>query len=602
MDLSHLVVCSFYTADDYYREHARTLQKNLDRLGISYEIQEIQKNSGEDWADICRKKIPFLANVCEQNPDKKVFWIDVDCQLLELPTYVAESTADLIGFQRGFGSPMRIGYAHRTRFWEPCFFGINTTIGGRKFIKDAQLLESSATIKATDDYFFEESWRSNAARLTFQVIPSASVLSKASAVTGVSTFFSFGSSGNVSEFKGKVTQHDRVGDPLGTPLTHLVRRKALLGAKAVERRLPSAAARPLRRFADTIGITHALTGGGAEADRLSGTGAGSPHRARITKEMVMAGQRGDLDRVETAFARLSSSGIPSEAEIAAKRAADTYAHFVARKPDDTTVPLVWWPRPFPGNFGDWLSPLIVASQTDRSISYVSPTARSAGDHLISIGSIGRFIRPRSFVIGTGVSSTDIELDATARYFSVRGPITAQVVADSGGPQVESWGDPGALLSRVLPLERGETNGRIALVRHFTHANLPLKTLENMDELSVLLSHPDAVQRFLGELIGYDAVVTSAMHVMIACHSYGIPCALITFEGFESSVHGTGIKYQDYCEGMGLSRRYEPIPVGTDLRTAGLNNMITQEAISTEKLDEIEAAVREGVSALLDAQD
>src|SRR5690606_32377628 len=129
---------------------------------ITHELREIAKQPGQDWADLCRQKIPFLQSVCEQYPDRRVFWIDVDCSLLDLPEWVASFTADLIGFQRGFSAPMTIGYAHRTRFWEPCFLGINATELGRAFVADAARLEASSSVKATDDYFFEESWRTNA--------------------------------------------------------------------------------------------------------------------------------------------------------------------------------------------------------------------------------------------------------------------------------------------------------------------------------------------------------------------------------------------------------------------------------------------------------
>ncbi len=30
----NVVVCSFYTADDYYRAHGERLAKNLDQLGV----------------------------------------------------------------------------------------------------------------------------------------------------------------------------------------------------------------------------------------------------------------------------------------------------------------------------------------------------------------------------------------------------------------------------------------------------------------------------------------------------------------------------------------------------------------------------------------
>ena len=110
------MVCSFYTADEYYRAHGERLAKNLAELGVEVVLREIQKQDGEDWADICRKKVPFLAEVCQMHPDKKVFWMDVDCMLLDLPEYIFDSTADIIGFQRGYGSPIGIGYEKKSRF------------------------------------------------------------------------------------------------------------------------------------------------------------------------------------------------------------------------------------------------------------------------------------------------------------------------------------------------------------------------------------------------------------------------------------------------------------------------------------------------------
>jgi hypothetical protein len=218
---------------------------------------------------------------------------------------------------------------------------------------------------------------------------------------------------------------------------------------------------------------------------------------------------------------------------------------------------------------------------------------------VSIGSIGRFIMPSSVVVGTGISSDDVQLAAQANYISVRGPVTAQVLRDSGGPDVESFGDPGALLSRVFPVDRGETNGRTLLVRHFKHANVPLVLPEGMDEIGVQMSHPLHIEEFVRTLNGYDAVVTSAMHVMIACHSYGIPCALITFEGLEGAVHGSGIKYGDYSRGAGLSTVHEPRAVSLDLRRYRLDDLLSLERISQDKLDEIEQAVRLAVAAHLE---
>lgn len=593
-----IVVCSFYTDDDYYRGHARALRAALDRLGVAHELEEVHKPEGADWADMTRRKIGILAEACERHPDRKVFWIDVDCSVLSLPSYVSDFTADIVGFQRGFSSPLTIGYANRTRFWEPCFFGIAATPAARRFIADAYRFEQDATIKATDDYFFEESWRANAGRLSFQVLPSAAVLSKADAASGVVPFFSFGSSGNVEEFKHKVVQHKAVDGvagstaaPLRAPL-----RKALQGAKKVERALPPTVRRPARRLVDQVGLTHLLTRGGA----VGSSGSPTATRARLVRHMIGASQRGDLTAVYGAFDRLQASGVLTPGESAAKQAADAFGHYATLAPGQDPLRLTWWARPFPGNFGDWLSPLVISQLSGRSITYVPPTAPTQSAHLVSVGSIGRFVMPRSIVVGTGVSSTDLELDAKARYLSVRGPVTAQLLRDSGGPDVESFGDPGALLSRILPVERGQTNGRRLLVRHFKHANVPLALPEDMDESGVQMSHPGDIEALVRSLNAYDSVVTSAMHVMIACHSYGIPCALIGFEGLEGAVHGTGVKYGDYCRGVGLATVYEPQLVGFDLRAVDLDSLTATERISEAVLDDIEEAVREGVAAYLES--
>jgi len=204
-----VIVCSFYTPDDYYANHAKELREQLASLGIQTELLEVQKRPGEDWADTTRRKIGFIRDVCNKYPDKMVFWIDVDCRITHLPDYISNSTADLIGFQRSFGNPLQIGYHNRTRFWEPSFWGVNVTEQGRKLIEDAYVLEQAATLKATDDYFLEEAWRANAKNLTFQMIPATAILrDRAVFETGQKPpFFSFDSSGNVAQFKNKVKQH-----------------------------------------------------------------------------------------------------------------------------------------------------------------------------------------------------------------------------------------------------------------------------------------------------------------------------------------------------------------------------------------------------------
>jgi hypothetical protein len=349
------------------------------------------------------------------------------------------------------------------------------------------------------------------------------------------------------------------------------------------------------RFArDSVRRNAALARATATAVDVVEESSSPGRRAKLVTHIVMAGQRGETAEVRELTGRLARAGTLTATERNATHVASSFAAYASVGDPGTALSLVWWPRPFPGNFGDWLSPFVLNRSTGLRVLFQPPTAATESPNLAIIGSIGQFIQPRSIVVGTGVSRADVEVNADAQYISVRGPLTAEVISRSGGPLVDSFGDPGLLLARLLPLERCATNGRLALVRHYTHADLPVTLPDSMDERSVLASDPDDIAALVAELGRYDGVITSAMHVMIACHSYGIPCALVTFRGFEGAVHATGMKYRDYSVGAGLADVWEPEPVGLDLRLINWPDRLRVETVSGAKLDEIEAAIARGV--------
>lgn len=576
-----IIVCSFYTDDEYYSAHARTLVENLERLGVPHQISIMEKKPGEDWADICRKKVGFLASVCEKNLDKKVFWIDVDCQLLNIPEFIINSTADIIGFQRGFGSPMNIGYQNRTRFWEPCFWGVNNTPQGRKMIFDALQLEQNSQIKATDDYFFEEGWRANADNLTFQLIPSTLVAYRGDDVASSRpVFFKFGSSGKVAEFKKLVEQHKLTGD--ARSIKRRVKRSLFNFAKRIHRALPEKIRKKARRISDKTGLTSALT-----AD--SHVGVVSPDVKNLL-HFARTGKKEDFDTSLENFRKVRLATLPETRMISA---AESFLHY-STYPSESLLKLSWWCHPYPGNFGDWLAPYLLQNISNERIELQPLGIATNTPHIIAIGSIGRFIKKSSIVLGTGISSTEYPLEPNAKYFSVRGPRTAHQLEKSGGPRIEIFGDPAVIFSRVYPINRGQTNGKIALIRHHSHRSFPVSLPENFDELSVLMSHPQEIEEFARKLNNYDAVVTSAMHIFIMCQSYGIPVALVTFESFETSVHGDGIKYKDYCEGADVSTVL-PAVIPLDMRKFSFDNLMTSEKVSQTKMEEVESSIKSALA-------
>ena len=603
----NILFCSFYTDDDYYRAHGESLKKNLNDLGLDHEIREIKRADDEDWIDICRQKVPFLDDVCKANPEKRIFWIDVDCRLIEIPDLVLNSSADILGFQRGFSSAMTIGYAKRARFWEPCFWGVGTSSTARKMISDAAKAEATMPIKATDDYFFEEGWRANADSLTFQIIPSSCVVGKQINTNSHPAFFMFGSSGNVSLNKENASQHEK-----NTPIRNrdsIIRNLLIKIGRLLTGALPKKLSIKLISFSDRIGMTHFLLGRDEFITTATQPAFGSSIRQRtaLLQGLIKQSKSGDSDQFKLIADQLRQQTILTQEEKATIEAGKSFLAYsnsnignTAETKKDFSIYLSWWARPFPGNFGDWLSPMIYKHYLEDNVKILhlplTNSTKKSPDHIVSVGSVGRFIKENSIVVGTGISSQDHPLNADATYISVRGPITAKFLQDGGGPKVESFGDPAALLSRVLPLKRESTNGRIALVRHFTHIGIPLELPANFDELSVLVSSPDSIKTFVKTLINYDLVVTSAMHVLIVCQSYGIPCSLITFQELQDSVHGTGIKYTDYALGVGLDK-IEPTPITRNLSEVDFESLSRSDSIPENKKEEIEACILESIEIL-----
>ncbi len=578
LKIQNAIVCSFFTGDDYYRNHAARLQKNLEELGIAYELRQISKRQGEDWADICRKKVGFIAEVCEQNPDKKVFWVDVDCELFSIPDFILNSTADIVGFQRGFSTPSKIGYESKGRFWEPCFWGINTTAQARKMVRAAAEFESAATVRATDDFFFEEAWRAVSPNMTFQIIPSNCAVDKgAGTLESHEVFFRFGSSGQVDNFKNKVEQHK--GNTAKKKINP--KRDLLELAKLIEEKLPEGISTKARLLVDASGVTGFLTG--KKHNNLS---------SQAVQDLVAAGKAGDITKHNEALAIFKRKVLPNRYETAAIRVASSFLAYAA-KPSKEKISLSWWENPYPGNYGDWLTPFIFNHYTESKLIFQGLTTRAPKKHIVSLGSVGRFIKSNSVVVGTGVSSFKHAINPKADFVSVRGPHTAELIVQSGGPLVENYGDPAVVLSRILPLTRGETNGRIALVRHHTHLQAPVKLPKNFDELSVQVSHPNDIVEFIETLLQYDCVVTSAMHVLITCQSYGIPCALVVFKGFEEYVHGDGIKYIDYALGADV-KVISPTPIDPKLKWSEIEPLVETVTIPELKISEVEMAIKEGL--------
>lgn len=496
MHKKSIIFASFYTPDKYYTLKAQELTSRLDALGIDHFIKKIEIPKGLKWPAICRKKVQYIHDAFETYKDEyqKIGWIDVDCCLERLPDFLLDFDVDIIGFARGFQHS-----EHRkqvlTRYWEPCFFVFNTNTKCREFLKTAAKLENQAVnIEATDDYFFEEAWRKHNKILTHFCIPGEYSNRKRNTVFLKSQyrangiFFEFGESGKVQEFKGKVKQH------------RPEERQSITSESDIQGIKPSA--NPLGDLMKIIASD---------------------------KQALMRPENTILDGIN---------------EITR----DQVKSLVSYKDQEYYIPLFWWIRPAPGNMGDWLSPYLINKLTGHSVEYNNMKKAK----IISLGSIGRYIESHHTVWGTGISTTNTDLNPHANYLAVRGPYTSRALSQSGGPKIEVFGDPGILIKNIYsPQKLCDSPYTYGFVRHFIHQDIPLTFDEEIEDLNILLSSSSNIENFISRLASYKAVLTTSLHVMILCHAYRVPCRLVNLESEIRPVHGDGIKYRDFYEGAGL---------------------------------------------------
>lgn len=489
-----VLVTSFYTEDEYYSDKARELIQYLDLLGVRHDIRPFKIPEGMKWPDVCRKKVGYYYNIFmeRRNDFKKLIWIDVDCKINFWPSFIEDFDVDFMAFRRGFPHSSH-KERNLSRHWEPCFFVFNNTNNCLKLLEDANKFEKeSPDIPATDDYFFEESWRKNGSNLSVFEIPgemsSRGYKGEFQSIQArsIGVFFSFGESGHVAEFKGKVIQHEKMGNPLKS---------------------------------------------GSDIKRICNKNKELEYLIDIGKESKDA-----LRSIDHTIALGCS-------ENNRELAKSLYSYEF----DDAGIPLFWWIRPAPGNMGDWLSPYIMSKVTNRSVYY----SNSESSRLVALGSIAKFAKDNDYVWGSGISARDTILSSRANYIAVRGPYTATAVKAVGGVVPEVFGDPGILMPSLYMPNTVKESGRFGLVRHFVHQDCPIELGEDIIDINILMSSAYDIENFIDQLYKCEAIVTTSLHVMILCLSYNIPCRLINIEGEIRSVHGDGIKYRDFYEGVGL---------------------------------------------------
>jgi hypothetical protein len=563
------VVVSFYGGAAYYYGAAEKLEADCAQHCIDCDIVELALDEGESWPQICRRKIPFYREM-QRKHRRPILWMDADCRLLRRPDFLRGGPADFGAFLRGFRYLRGFDPVALPRFFQPSILYFNHTPEAAAFLDLMCDLETASDASATDDYFLQEAWLRHQAELRLLIIPPLFVTFDLPAQGG--EFFHFGRSGQVSRFKDVTLQHE-------ADLLSRERRKSLLLHEASllaktgrvsdaivllrlarevdpgDENLAYREARLLRREGRLFtALLRLRRFQGKEprdnhAKRFAADSAfeaRDPARAKsIAENLLETGTQGDRD---WARSRLVRYGLSLRAKAA------------GLKPSQ--CPALWWMEsPYPGNFGDAINPYIV-----EKLSGLPPRRVGKGRGLLAVGSVVKFATAESTVWGSGTPRMTDRLDPAAKYLAVRGPLTRQLVRDSGGECPEIYGDPSWFLPKLYHPKSPSRRYRLGLIRHFANEG-DIAAAPDVKSISVLRASYDDIEAFVDEIHECEAVISTSLHGLIVCHAYGIPARWCEVTGGEQSIPGDGTKFRDYLLSVGVESA-EPlrIPRGSMMTT------------------------------------
>ncbi|MGH1421182.1 MAG: polysaccharide pyruvyl transferase family protein [Hyphomonas sp.] len=555
------VIVSFYTAGGYYEEKAKELKAQCDRFGLEHEIAKITIKPNENWADICRRKVRFYHKMLHKHKCA-IMWLDVDSKLQADIGTLHQGHFDMAAFMRNFKYLPQFNPGNFARTFHPGYLLFRYTPRTIQFLNDCIEIDRTHEGPFTDDYILEEALRTTSAQMRLMIL-SPDDLQRPIEPEKEGALFRHGNSGNVNEYKGKVKQHiPRILEPAtqkrvlmeavqalarqGRRNAIVVMMKRILQVDPTDFESYVKLLDMLRRFDSPKELAAELAYG-----RKSKTLA--PYAIRF--EMMRALEDGAWEKADALFEEIKQTGHQKMINFGHSRlfrfSLDRRAE-AQKIPDSDRVSLFWWEEPFPGNLGDIINPYIVEKLTGTPPKY-----GPRGKGMCAIGSIIKFAKTDVPVWGSGSPHAEGVLAADADYRAVRGPLTRDLVLKNGGKCDKVYGDAAWFLPILHPAVPKKTH-KTGLILHYTHEDAPLNVGSDLRRIDIRRLGYDQIEAFLDEVTSCERIISTSLHGVIIAQAYGIPAVLATASNSALQVHGDGIKFDDYFQSVGITKKIRPV--------------------------------------------
>ncbi len=213
-------------------------------------------------------------------------------------------------------------------------------------------------------------------------------------------------------------------------------------------------------------------------------------------------------------------------------------------PSERRVKMWWSDRPYPGNIGDSFNPWLIEKLSGAPVIRRRPEEGG----MLAAGSIAGLATAGCHVWGSGFISRNVRPASGVTWHAVRGPISRNMIIDSGGECPPIHGDPALLVPRFLPPSQ-KRGGRIGIVLHYSHreflrpGDAKIISTEGCGEADL--------RKFISDLLDCDFIFSSSLHGLIFANAYDIPSRRCIFSRHKTGIGGDDMKFPDYWLGVGL---------------------------------------------------
>jgi pyruvyltransferase len=198
------------------------------------------------------------------------------------------------------------------------------------------------------------------------------------------------------------------------------------------------------------------------------------------------------------------------------------------------VPVRWWVKA--DNFGDLLSPWLIAKMTGREVVFADPKQ----PHYVAIGSILNRTNWQSHVWGAGAFGTEdgAAFGPRATYYAVRGPLSRIRLVTLGISCPEVYGDP-ALLAPAYFSPKVPKTHQYGIVARWSETRW--QDAEIGPGVRIIDLGTTDVEGVIEAILSCRRIVTGSLHGLVIADAYGIPSAWVRSQ----TAYGGHYKFYDY---------------------------------------------------------